>query len=194
MILMKDGIFLTIKVKKFKNEIILRLSLDLKNKIIQNYSKFRKIRNDINKSVVILYQEEDFFNKKFKVKEIIDDFNFLLEKLSHRNYSIYFKLHPHWNRSFDKYPILQKYQDFKFTVLHSSEPIEYINFTPDFFIGNMSSAFKFLNPKKNNLIFTYEEYCPILNYSLNYKLGMKYLKSNEKNVFSESIRVLSTYL
>lgn len=188
MILTKDGTYLTIKIKKFKNEIILNLDNNLNNKIIKNYNKSLKRNNNLKKSVVILYQESDFLIKNFKVEKFIKDFNFLLEELKKKNYSVYFKVHPHWNKSFDNKPVLERYQNFKFNVLDSNEPVEEINFMPDFFIGYISSAFKFLSPKKNNLIFTYEDYCPYLYYSFNYKLGIKYLKNNKKNIFFSSIK------
>ncbi len=188
MILTKDGRYLTIKIKKFKNEMILNLDDNLNNKIIKNYNETLEKNHNIKKSVVILYQESIFFFKSFKANKIINDFNFLLEELRQKNYSIYFKVHPHWNKSFDNNPILERYQNFKFNVIDSNQPVEEINFIPDFFIGNISNAFKFLSPKKNNLIFTYEDYCPHSYYSLNYKLGMKYLRSNKKNIFFSSIK------
>ena len=187
MILTKSNLFLTIKQKKFENEKILNLSDNFYEKINEVYAKSKK-KNYIEKSVVILYHEHDLFFKNFKIKKFVNDLIFLLEQLEQKNYSIFFKVHPHWNKSVDGKNILKKYEKFKFQVLDNNSPVEDISFTPDFFIGGISNAFKFLRPRNKNLIFTFEKYYPYGNLSPIYNLSTKYLESNEKNIFYSSIK------
>jgi hypothetical protein len=191
---MKDNTFYTIKKKNYDNEKFFNLTNRLNLKIIQNYKQSIKSNIYKKKSVVILYQEADFFYEKFRYNNIINDFKYFLRETEKKNYEIFFKLHPHWNISIDGNPILQKYEDIKFKVLDTKTPIEYINFIPDFFIGNVSTAFKLLMPNKKNLIYTYENYYPYAYTSLRHRIDINFLKNNEKNVFSKSIRVLSAYL
>tara|TARA_Y200000002_G_C22685241_1_gene665716 strand:+ start:1076 stop:2185 length:1110 start_codon:yes stop_codon:yes gene_type:complete len=191
---MKDNTFYTIKQKKYDKEKFFNLSPRLNFKIIENYKHSIKSNKIKKRSVVILYQETDFFHKNFKFKNTINDLRYLLRELEKKGYEIYFKLHPHWNASIDGNPILQKYENIKFRILDAKIPIEQINFIPDFFIGNVSTAFKLLMPSKNNLIYNYENYYPYAYTSLRHQIDIKFLKSNDKNIFSNSIIKFINYI
>ena len=81
-----------------------------------------------------------------------------------------------------------------FKVLDTNTPIEEIDFIPDFFIGYVSTAFKLLTPSKNNLIYNYENYNPYVYTSLRHKMDIKFLKSNDKNIFSNSLINFINYI
>ncbi len=191
---MKDDAFYTIKQKKHNKEKFFNLSPRLNFKIIENYKNSIKSKNKKERSVVILYQESDFFHKNFKFNNIINDLKHLLRELEKKGYEIYFKIHPHYKVSIDGNPILQKYENIKFKVLDTNTPIEEIDFIPDFFIGYVSTAFKLLTPSKNNLIYNYENYNPYVYTSLRHKMDIKFLKSNDKNIFSNSLINFINYI
>ena len=187
--LMKHKRLLTIKQKKYKKEKI----IFLKKKLLDNISKFylenRKNLSYTVNSIVVLYHENLFEFGEFKIDEAINEIKYFLKFAKEKGYTIFFKIHPTSEMN-----ILDKYKDFSFQVLDRDLPIEDLHFYPDFFFGFVSSSFKFLNPKKKNLILENEKYFSSYFNSLDSRLESKYLISNKKNIFSNSIRELTNQL
>ena len=136
-----------------------------------------------------MYHENIFNFKDFKKDEAVKDIKFFIEFAKKKNYFIFFKLHPTADKN-----ILNKYKISESQIIDKDLPIEDLEFVPDFFFGYSSSSFKFLNPKKKNLILNNENYISHFFNSIDTRLELKYLISNEKNVFSSSVISLSNYL
>ena len=105
-------------------------------------------------------------------------------------YSIYFKFHPNtstldesvFKKAISKFAKNNNIKNLYY--INKKQPLELINFIPTYFVGYVSSAFKFLIPSKNNIILIPNKPNYNLYHHINvfWKFGKKIRLVKEKNI------------
>jgi hypothetical protein len=170
------------KIKKFKNEEYLDAKIFDNNNfsfIINNF-----IKKKIRKNAIVFLLDPSL------MKNLNLYFYIIKKKINFKTYKIYFKFHPNtstldesvFKKAISKFAKNNNIKNLYY--INKKQPLELINFIPTYFVGYVSSAFKFLIPSKNNIILIPNK----LNYNLYHhinvfwKFGKKIRLVKEKNI------------